>query len=349
MRLGALVFATDTGLGRQSELLYRLLKPSKVMLVDISSLNGMPIHEDWFNFDIRTRGYPTNVEVDRFLRGLDVVFMCETPLNYYLLSRARQLGIRTITQVNPEFLDFFIRPHLPRPDVIALPSSWMEDEIRSVAQTSVVSLSVPIDTASLPKRTITEAKTFFHIAGRPAHGDRNGTLDFISAARMAQQHEPDAQYLLYCQQPTPEIERALLGSRVELVRHLEDYADLYRNGDILVLPRKYGGLCLPQQEAIGSGIPVLMPDISPNNAWLPSEWLLPVLPTHNIFKPRGAAIPVFTTDATRLAQRMLDLYRAPGDVQAMAKQARELADTLTWDALKPLYEEVLQPHEASVA
>jgi glycosyltransferase involved in cell wall biosynthesis len=42
----------------------------------------------------------------------------------------------------------------------------------------------------------------------------------------------------------------------------------------MVLPRRYAGLCLPMNEALMSGLPVFMTDISPNNSVLPSEWLV---------------------------------------------------------------------------
>lgn len=322
-------------------MLYSLLKPDKVMLVDISKLNAMPVNDDWYNFDIRTNGYPSNTEIDQFLGGVDTVFMCESPLNYYLLSRAAELGIRTVTQVNPEFLDYFSTPELPQPTVTALPSTWMEADIRATMTSSeVVHLPVPVDVTHLPKRHVTEAKTFFHIAGRPAYGDRNGTHDFIQAARLAGKIEPGISFILYCQQPTRDITAAVATTRIELVSHVDDYAELYARGDVLVLPRKYGGLCLPAQEAVGAGIPVLMPDISPNNAWLPSEWLLRVNPEPKVFKPRGT-VHMWDTDVTKMAQRMLDLYRSPSEVEIMAKQAKELGESLSWEVLKARYKEVL--------
>jgi hypothetical protein len=41
----------------------------------------------------------------------------------------------------------------------------------------------------------------------------------------------------------------------------------------MVLPRRYGGLCLPMNEALLSGLPVLMTNMEPNNNILPKEWL----------------------------------------------------------------------------
>lgn len=348
-RLGLLVYATDTGLGIQTRALYKHLHPSKTMLVDLSALNRMPVHEDWYDWDVKTSGYPTTHEIDSFLTDLDVVFLCETPLNYYLLSRARDLGIKTIIQPNYEFMDHLTPaeqayPRLPRPDLFAAPTTWHLDDIRRVAPTRHV--PVPIDLDTLPQRTITQARRFFHVAGRPAARDRNGTLDFIAAARMASDFEPDAQFVVYCQQPTPEIQHAINGSPVELVGHVQDPADIYRDGDVLVLPRRYGGLCLPAQEALGCGIPVLMPDVSPNNDLLPRDWLLPVKPGSERFMTRGP-VDVHQVNVMAMAQRMLDLYRHPEAVQRMHEDARKTAALMSWDYLKPLYEEVIAVKEVA--
>ncbi len=84
------------------------------MLLDISFYNKLPLHEDWYpNVDIKTNGFPNRDEIDSFLEGLDVVFFCETPLNYYLIEKANQLGIATICQFNFEFLDHLNNPGLP--------------------------------------------------------------------------------------------------------------------------------------------------------------------------------------------------------------------------------------------
>lgn len=343
-RLGLLVYATDTGLGIQTRALYNHLKPSRTMLVDLSAFNHMPVHEDWYHYDVRTSGYPTITDIDAFLDGVDVVFYCETPLNYYLVSRARELGIRTVCQPNYEFLDYMTLggSQLPAPDLFAAPTTWHLADFERFAPTRHV--PVPIDLDLLPQRNITEARRFFHVAGRPAARDRNGTLDFIEAARMASRYEPGAEFIVYCQQPTPEIQRAVSSSPVQLVGHVPQPADMYAYGDVLVLPRRYGGLCLPVQEAIGCGIPVLMPAVSPNTDLLPAGWLLPVMPHHEVFVTRGP-VEVCQVDVTAMAQRMLDLYRHPEAVQRMHEDAKKTAALMSWDYLKPLYEEVLETKE----
>ena len=64
-------------------------------------------------------------------------------------------------------------------------------------------------------------------------------------------------------------------SRVTVeVSNPKNREDLYRGFDAMLLPRKYGGLCLPMNEALLSGIPVFMTNVAPNNEVLPKEWLV---------------------------------------------------------------------------
>jgi glycosyltransferase involved in cell wall biosynthesis len=51
----------------------------------------------------------------------------------------------------------------------------------------------------------------------------------------------------------------------------DDRAGLYEGLDALILPHRYGGLCLPMNEALTSGLPVIMSNMSPNDAILPQE------------------------------------------------------------------------------
>src|SRR2546421_3059033 len=154
MRLGSLVFATDNGLGNQTRILYDRLKPTKTMLLDISFHNKLPLHEEWYpNADIKTNGFPTKAEIDSFLEGLDVVFFCETPLNYYLIEKANQLGIATICQYNYEFCSWLDRPNLPRPTIFAGPTLWNKNKL-AVGGIQMELLPVPLEMGILPERTI---------------------------------------------------------------------------------------------------------------------------------------------------------------------------------------------------
>jgi glycosyl transferase family 1 len=340
VRLGILAYATDTGLGNQTRNIYKFLNPSRTMLVDISKFNRLTVHEDWYDYDIRTDGYPSKEDIDTFLRDIDVVFVCESPLNYYLFDRAKELGIKTVLQYNYEFLDYFQGRDLPKPDLFAAPTVWNMNAVENIVGQKVEVLRVPADTSLLPRRSITEANHFIHIAGRPAVYDRNGTLAFIKAINLVHQII-DAKYTIFCQHPTNEMKMLCSRLPIELIEHVENYPTMYESGDVLVLPRRYGGLCLPAQEAIASGMPVLMPSIPPNNDWLPGEMLIDTIGRPEIFKAH-APVQMYNIDITKLAQTMADLHRHPEAVQRLSSQALTIRDDISWTTMAQHYKKRLE-------
>ncbi len=327
-----MAFSTDTGLGNQTYALFTHLEPAKTLVVDISSLNGMPTHHERYPGARITNGLPTTEDCAWLLEDIDLVFVCETPLNYALFRMAKEQGVKTILQYNFEFLDYFQDPSLPKPTVFAAPSQWNIEKMTPKLFPNLISLPVPVDTDLLPKREIEKAATFFHIAGRPAIHDRNGTGYFIEAAKIAKERVPEANFIIYCQNPSLELIQQIHSSPVRLVTEVPNYADLYKEGDILVIPRRFGGLCLPCQEAIGCGIPVLMPDIDPNNRFLPKEWLFDVLPEVESFQTR-TKIDLYTPDVLDIARMMVSLYQSPELVQKMHHQAKDQAKWISWHAL----------------
>lgn len=339
-RVGLVAYGTKTGLGYQTKAIHDHLHPDKTLLVDLSQIKGMPCHREWYpdaTVTAHPRGVASEQEMVRFLDGLDVVFVCETPISYRLFALARARGIRVVLQYNYEFLDYLRDPTLTKPTVFAAPSPWNVHKLDKGRFPHVWPLPVPIDPAEIPQRIITEAKTFLHIGGRPAARDRNGTLDFITlASRCA---DLGARWVLASQSPTQEIQRSLRGTHVEMVVDIQTLGDMYAAGDVMILPRRYGGFSFPAIEALTAGMPVLMPDIPPNTSWLPAEWLTPAAQTSQ-FQAK-ARIDVHTIDMPALESLVRRLWAEPATVQAWSQQARDIASTVTWEALLPLYREFL--------
>lgn len=279
---GLVAYSSKTGLGYQTKAIYDNLNPFKTMVVDLSKYNRMPTnHSEWYKWSRVVDGIPTKEDINHFLINLDTVFVCETPLNYYLFEEAKRRGIRVIQQCNPEFLDFFKHPEFEKPTVLANPTSYMSKEIGKLGLNQQI-LRVPIDLKDF--RKIREVKTITHITGRPTFQDRNGTLEFL---KMAEKLGNRFDYLLFLQKPKDiraeeyfkpikkELDRILSEGNlpITVVEDVQDNQAMYLVTDLLVLPRGYAGLCLPMNEALAHGIPVIMPNIEPNNDILPKTWL----------------------------------------------------------------------------
>jgi glycosyltransferase involved in cell wall biosynthesis len=339
VRLGLLAYSTNTGLGIQTLEFAEHMRPDRVLLVDMSPLNHTQQHPERYQaFDcVHTKGIPRYPELSAFLRGLDVVFVCETPLNYDLFKLARRQNVRTILQPNHEFNDYLCRPHLPQPDLFALPSGWHYDDLPYENKRL---LRVPVATEKLKAHRRSVVRDFLHVAGRPAAHDRNGTRETIEAFRRMLFH--DATLTVRVQGGGQEYRELAAGDpRITVdTTDIPNYWDGYEGFDCLVLPRKYGGLCLPMQEALGSGIPVIMTDVSPNNEVLPRPWLVPTERTGS-FMARSE-IDIHTADVDALAAKM-DAFclLGPDDAESTYAMALARGDELSWAALESEYREVI--------
>lgn len=343
--IGLLARADRTGLAIQTLGFWRNMHPDKTLLVDFTRFGfrpeprlysgtgsvevwEVPHYGDLWN----TRETPT---VERFLEGLTAVFSVESPYDYHLLTRAAQKGVKTVIQPNYEFADWLNNPSIPHPDVFALPTPWHEEHWRKCLGSEVVDLPVPVDLGRLPRRHVTELSTVLHVAGNVAQTDRAGTHAFVEAMRRVRS---PVKGLIHAQRPMPDVvvpDNVVKRTDASFPTH----EDLYVEGDLLCLPRRYGGLCLPMQEAMGCGIPVLMTDVPPQRDMLPmamlvaSSWSKTLQTRH--------PIDVWDVNVDALARAIDELYERPAEMDVLARTAREWAEERSWDQLRPRYKEVL--------
>ncbi len=329
-KIGLIVRADETGLGYQTLAYYKHLKPHKVLLVDISSYNGNKQHYDWYPGAQICKGMPNRLHFNEFLEDVDVVLTAETPYNYELYSMARERNIKTACVYNYEFFDWFAYPEHPHPDILIAPSMWNFDIIDKWAKDKGVKhvyLHHPVDREDFPfiERT---TKKIFHIAGKPAAHDRNGTWDYLAA-------DPQGKVITQNDDLAWHIRRKYRMSNV--FTGVSDPSHMYQMGDVLAFPRKYGGNCLPLNEALSSGIPVIMPDIVPNNVILPPEWLVPARVVDK-FKPR-TEIDIYQCDPDALHGKIEWFKKC--DIAAESRKADQIAETISWSTLKDFWIKVL--------
>jgi glycosyltransferase involved in cell wall biosynthesis len=309
------------------------LHPHRTMVVDCPSANPLPLRRDWYPDATWINGLPTAADFRIWLRDVDVVYTAETGYGQSLWSEAERAGVKTVLHVNPEFLDANDRPTL-----WAAPSMWRWDELPKPK----AYLPVPVDTARFPERsTRSTATRFLHVIGRPAIHDRNGTIQLLDA--LARVQSPIT-LTVTCQDETyvPKLlTRHRIPDHVQLVvkpGDVRDYWDLYTDQDVLLLPRRFGGLCLPANEAIGAGMPVVMPAVSPNDSWLPAEWLVPAR-RDGEFRAK-TKVDLHTAD-TRALAALIDRFATDTSFfTAAVDRARHIAKRMSWDNLRPEYEQL---------
>jgi hypothetical protein len=330
MTLGMIVRCDQGGLGNQTYALWKHLRPDVTLLIDLPTHKGRgrgepaKYHAEWttvwpWNDDV----IPVRMIAD-LARKVDTILTVETmysgPQGFV---EAHQAGARTILVANPE-----LYPGYPA-SVIVTPTPWC---VRSMpAGTRILPHPVE-DPPNKMHRRRHSCTTFFHPVA-PAMLDRNGTEIVMSALG----HVKNACDLVI---HAPGKKSPWEGDTCKIgnvsVRWVckpkRSYWDAYDvETDVMLLPRRYGGLCLPVQEAAACGLPTVMTDVEPQQWW--PTWRVPchVQTERNM---RGGTFPVYDVRPEYLASMMDDLVAGEVDVEGMSISAKQWSRAISWDALE---------------
>lgn len=334
--LGMIVRADDSGLGNQTRNICYMLQPDKVLIVDSTPFNKAPQHFEWydaFNTD-KVMGFPEINHYNAWYQGLKSIFTCESFYNEYLVNHAMRLKIKTFNQVNVEFYSHAVTP----PTKFILPSKWYFNEYRERYPGRVEYLPpcmFPNDFRET--REVNFSRTgkprFLALVGKYADKDRNGTKSVIEALKYT---TSNFELIIRSQHP---LDFWIDDYRVSVeVGNIMNTQDIYKDFDALIYPRRYGGNAMPMIEALMSGLPVIMTDISPNNTVLPEQWLVQAS-VHDKLQTR-ILLDVYNADAQELAKR-LD-WLCDTDLGAEKARAFELGMEYAADNLRDKYKEVLK-------
>lgn len=316
---------TSRGLGIQTREVVNHLPVERVLQVNFPIPTGA--RQDYDHPRVQHATYDVTKHrldlglIEDFLRGLDVVFCAETPYDWRLLEVARELGVKTVVQGNPEFVrhgqpDF----DLPHPDEWWWPSRW---RLNKVPSGQVV--PVPMPTIAPARAPAVSPLSVLHVSGHRAHEERNGTDLFLRA-------------LSYTTKPMHITVTSVDENPITMVRPRRNITfralpagftnrwDAYLGHHLVVIPRRYGGLCLPALEAAACGVAVAMPDSSPNADF--ATILMPYSSTRHV---KLACGPVEVPEVEpQVIAEMLDSYADDREALCVAgDQARER--TLMWD------------------
>jgi hypothetical protein len=333
VKLGVIARTEARGLGNQSYEVCRNLDPERVLLIDPGPDKRFTQHpERYKKWDTTTalwRGVRLDERVVRpWLRGLDVVYSAETPYDARLPQWAAEVGCGVVVHANPEFLAAH-DAKVPVTWWAATP--WRLEHLP--ARTRLVPMPCPEPGATHgPGNRV----RFLHVAGWPTVADRNGSGIVAEAATLMTsdadviirgQHRDVVRY----QRHTPRL-RAEAGS-------VTNHWDLYQGVDVLVMPRRFGGLCLPVLEALAVGLPAVMSDCSPNNLWPGPR--VETTSTGTVVT-RGGVLPLHDTDPHALAATLDEIASTPDLLAKLRREATEWATANSWDALRPMWLAELQ-------
>lgn len=332
MKIGLLARSDHRGLGLQSVEFFRHMRPHRTVVVDMGPLSPYENHpEDFPGAQIVPfiPGAELPFEVMKMLREVDVVWSAETLYWDDLVTFARRCGTKTVVTANWEFFRWKGDADLPRPDLFLAPSRWHLTDWPD----GTMHLPFPVARDRLPFKLRTKARTFLHIAGHRAMQDRAGTKLVLMASRYV---KSDSRIVIRSQTPMPAYRNL---PKIEVIKgDVANYWDLYREGDVLLHPRRYGGLSLPLNEAQSAGMPVIALDREPERSILPEESFIKARRARDM-KVISGNVGWYDADPRYLAAKIDELAGDDSLVTRMSKEADEYADSISWDRLAPAYRE----------
>ena len=341
LRVGMLARCEDRGLGIQTWEWYRHIEPDRTLLVEMGDRAR--------NFRQSPERYPDATRVvlggdDRldeatvraWLRGLDVVYTAETFYDWRIVEWANDLGVATVCHVNPEFYVHRVRPDLTAPTRWWNPTSWRMGTLPKGAR----HVPVPIATDRWPDardRIVDRVAKgdrirFLHVVGHPAAADRNGTRLFLSAVRRTTAAFDVGLSTQSGRLPAMRWPKAVRWSTT--TDSVDNYWRLYDDADVLVIPRRYGGLCLPALEAMGAGLAVVMPAVSPQVDDWPPVRTVPTTARGSIDTPAGR-VPLHDVAVGALTSLLDEWAQDQPGTRAEGLRARLWAEGRSWDRLRP--------------
>lgn len=240
VRLGLIARCDRGGLGNQTAELFRHMAPDRTLVVHTDHATRGKCDQSRYPGDNVTwlRAGPSPQDAVDFMRGLDVVFSCECLYQADWMLLAQQMGVAVVVQANPEMFD---ARELAGARVV-LPTPW---ESHRVPHEQILPVPVALDRFTFRRRT--QARVFYHPTA-PAMLDRNGTSIVLASL---QHVTAEVAVVIRGELTRGELARRrdrVVPDNVKLVElpwtegpYWSAYPD---EADVLLLPRRYGGLCL---------------------------------------------------------------------------------------------------------
>jgi len=338
MKVGSLVYATDSGLGILAKSFYDHGIVTDVCIVEH---HHHPNHFDWYpTQSMRTPIRPIDSGLARgFCASMDVMLFFETPFDWGLVSYCREIGVKTAIMPMHECMPKVI-PHFPDlwicPSKLDMVWSWNQSWSQLGKEPSKHPIFIPVP-VEVTWRLRTKAEVFVHNAGHGGLKGRNGTAELLEALYLV---KSPITLLLRSQ---GRVEHPVPPSHITLkIRDQQNlpYDQLWTEGDVFVFPERHNGLSLPLQEARAAGMLVMAGDRFPMNEWLPKEALIPVS-SYNRTSIGGAYAEFdqacFTPESISTT---IDAWFGK-DIAAYSLSGKSWAEQNSWEALKPKYLEVL--------
>lgn len=326
VRLGIIARSDDSGLGIQTQLLHKMLKPHKTLAIDFSEFKGDYMKPHWGRFEGNVRqhkGFLDKEALEWITDDVDCVLTAEIDYaqgGLYLMARSK--GVKSFVHFNYEFLENLKEDDFPMPDVFIAPSPWNIRRLPTKIRGKMVSLDLPVESNWQEKK---DKSIFLHVIGKSTKEDRNGTKLVFEALKYTDENFT----LNITHQDQVDMPN---DPRIKDLGYVEDLKPLYREAGHLLMPRRFGGQSLVIQEAMASNcIPILLEND-------PYEIGRKIESRHSKRIRVYTFIDVYTCHPQKLAKA---IHSSILDDGRYKEPMREYMNSHTIEAMKPQWEAVL--------
>ena len=345
--LATFVRLDQGGLAAQSQQMTDLLRPEKVVCVDMGTKGRGPAQDpadlEWHGADVLHVGASAGGsmrDVVDFLRGIGALWSAESLYWMGLPRKLQTRGVAMRVHTNPE-LAFHLDPEVSH----ALPTVWEQERMGLPVVPHPTPVGDPVfdELAKANAAKTGPVERVLHVAA-PAMLDRNGTQVVLDACR-AYAGPPFTLVVAgsgLTGRHAFDLPESIGRVTIERLPEQTDRHAMYADVDLLVLPRRYGGLCLVAYEAAAAGLPVVMPDLSPQDSWSGVR-TFPTLPAHHVESMRGGRFQVHEPDPEALAVHLAAYTAHPTLVMDLRAQARQWAEGLSWPNVRQAWHDWLDP------
>ncbi len=245
-RIGMICRFDNSGLGTLSWEFSRHLKPDKILLIQNGVFQTFPErYKEWEDGRIKIVhpfGTVTPKQADWLLEDIDILFTCETFYDWSLVKRARPKGVKTVLYTMYEMTQEIMSLH---PTHYLCPS---ELDMKYFPEGTLLPPPIATDRLIWKERKI--AKHFVHSGSHSGVSGRKGTQLLLDAIPLVKTQ--DIKFTIYSWQANFQVPD---DPRIEVkVVNFKNYWQMWREGDVLIYPQDYNGICLPIVEAMSSGL-----------------------------------------------------------------------------------------------
>lgn len=346
-RLGVIARAENRGLGHLTWETFRHVPGARALVVDpgnfTQGFEQFPNRYDATGLSLIVR-WQDDQTLDEttcrtWLQQLDVVYIAETAYDRRMYRWAADAGVATVLHTMPE-LHHVDEAHMA--DVVWCPTPWRMNEVfdRTTRPVRLVPFPVALDRFDryygkpFKQPGPDGPVNVLHVAGHAAYMDRNGTK-LAAAASTAFDHRVRLGV-------ASQDEHVALGNGTRLQPTIH-YWTLYAGADVLLMPRRFGGLCLPIQEASAAGLAIIALDTEPHDWYGCADVEAEVVAD---FETGSGIVEVHTARPDHIADavNMLAFGTSGGErlLEARRARSRAWAEAHSWDALLPTWDRELR-------